>query len=175
MTARDYDFLDATLPVADLLYNLARRCSRTPQEAEDLVQETYLRALKAWREHRRPVKVEPWLATICLNIARSDYRRTTRRPEEVLAAEPGVLAPSGDSTEDLALGRLRRQAVQQLIWQLSEEQRIALTLVDLCGLTAAEAARVTGSPRGTVLSRVHRGRKAFAALAALHKVDSYEA
>lgn len=174
MTTPDFDFLQATLPATDLLYNLARRCTRSKQEAEDLVQETYLHAWRSWRSHRRPDRVEPWLATICLNIVRSDYRRSQRRPEEQFQSDPGVLEPSGDDTEAQAFAAVERDLVHKMLLQLPEEQRIAVTLVDLCGLTAAEAATITRSPRGTVLSRVHRGRKALGALAGAHKVRDIE-
>lgn len=174
MTNSDFDFIQATLPAADLIYNLARRSTTGREEAEDLVQETYLRALKAWRAHRRPEKVEPWMATICLNIIRSDYRRDRRRPDEVLSAEPGRWQASDDNTEDAAFSHIQREQVNALIERLPEEQRTALTLVDLCGLTAAQAARITRSPRGTVLSRVHRGRKALAIMAKANKVKDHE-
>src|SRR5919106_6085816 len=65
------EFLAATLPALDLVYNLARRIAAERDEVEDLVQETYLRAFEAWIRRRRPRKVEPWMATICLNAGRS--------------------------------------------------------------------------------------------------------
>jgi len=63
-----------------------------------------------------------------------------------------------------AIGRVERARVERALWTLSEEQRIAIALVDIVGFTAAEVATITGSPRGTVLARVHRGRKALARL-----------
>src|SRR5688572_23652613 len=79
----DEEFLSTTMGAMDLVYNIARRMVPTREEAEDLVQETYLAAYRAWRDRRRPRKVEPWLATICLNLARSGYRYRSRRPREV--------------------------------------------------------------------------------------------
>jgi RNA polymerase sigma-70 factor (ECF subfamily) len=174
MTTPDVDFLEATLPCMDLIYNLARRCTAHPQDAEDLVQETYLRALKSWRSSRRPDKVEAWLATICLNVVRSDYRRRSRRPAEQLQAEAGFELRSGDHTEDAALGSIEKSAVHRALCELPAEQRIAVVLVDICGFTARETARITKSPRGTVLSRVHRGRKALATAAPLRQVYKHE-
>ena len=162
MSDDDAAFLEATLPAMDLVYNLARRCTPPGSDIDDLVQETYLHALVGWRAHRRPERVGAWLATICLNLARSDYRRRQRRPTEVLAADPGGDGPSTVDPAGQALGRLQREAIASAIWDLPEEQRIAVALCDLCGFTAAEVARITRSPRGTVLSRVHRGRKALA-------------
>ena len=164
-------FLEATLPAMDLVYNLARRCMLPGSDVEDLVQETYLHALVGWRAHRRPDRVGAWLATICLNLARSDFRRRQRRPTEVLAADPGGDGASTVDPAGQALGRLQREAIAKAIWELPEEQRIAVALCDLCGFSAAEAARITRCPRGTVLSRVHRGRKALAATLASEVTD----
>ncbi|MGI8426727.1 MAG: RNA polymerase sigma factor, partial [Actinomycetota bacterium] len=77
------------------------------EEAEDLVQETYLRAFRAWRAHRRPEKVEAWLATICLNVVRSEYRWRSRRPAEQLAADPASREVAEDDTAVQALNALR--------------------------------------------------------------------
>lgn len=161
---RGDDFLEATLGAMDQIYSLARRLTREDQAAEDLVQETYLRAFEAWTKHRRPDRVEPWLVTICLNVARSDHRRRRRRPDLVFVAEQSPDAAAGPDVAAEAMGRMDRDAVRRALWSLPEQQRVALTLVDICGLTAAQAARATRSPRGTILSRVHRGRKALAEL-----------
>ena len=161
---RKEDFLEATLGAMDLVHNLARRLTRDAEAAEDLVQETYLAAFQAWRKHRRPERVEPWIATICLNLARSNFRRLRRRPEETLQADPGLSIGSETDTAWEALAAIDRKVVRNALWGLPEGQRVAVTLMDIGGLSAKEVARVMGTPRGTVLSRVHRGRKALAAL-----------
>ena len=153
------EFLAATLPTLDLVYNLARRIAAGRDEVEDLVQETYLRAFEAWVRRRRPRKVEPWMATICLNAGRSRLRRAWNR-EIPTDLEP--LQPDPASVEDEVMRELRRSVVHDALGQLPPEQRVAIALMDLTGLTAAEVARITGSPRGTVLARVHRGRKRLA-------------
>jgi RNA polymerase sigma-70 factor (ECF subfamily) len=159
--ARD-EFLMATLPCLDLVYNLARRLVRDPHLVEDVVQETYTRAFDAWISGRKPKSVEPWLATICLNVGRSLWRRDYRRRETPVAQ---VTEPADESdVEEAAIIAERRRLVHESLWGLPEEQRIAITLMDLCGLTASEVSHVTGAPRGTVLARVHRGRKRLAAL-----------
>jgi RNA polymerase sigma-70 factor (ECF subfamily) len=157
------EFLRATMGSMDLVYNLSRRLVRGREEAEDLAQDTYLAAFRAWREHRRPRRVEPWLATICLNLARSRHRTMSRRPREVPLEEGATIASEGDA-ESAALASLERSALRGAMWRLPEEQRVAITLVDLAGFSTAEAARTMGSPRGTVLSRLHRGRRALADL-----------
>lgn len=159
---RDEEFLRATMGAVDLVYTLARRMVERPEDAQDLVQETYLAALRAWREHRRPRKVEPWLVTICLNLGRSRFRAASRRPSEIPLERIDRADPAPDP-EERALAAVRRDDLIAAMWRLPEEQRIALTLVDLGGFTTAEAARAMGTPRGTVLSRVHRGRRALAA------------
>jgi RNA polymerase sigma-70 factor (ECF subfamily) len=155
------DFLAATLPSLDLVYNLARRLVGA-DEVEDLVQETYLKAFDAWQRGRKPRKVEPWIATICLNAGRSWLRSAARRRE--FAYETLPEAAEVQEVEALALGAVEARAVQDALWRLPEEQRIAIALMDLAGFTAAEAGRITGSPRGTMLARVHRGRKRLAHL-----------
>ncbi|MGH2545608.1 MAG: RNA polymerase sigma factor [Actinomycetota bacterium] len=155
------EFLAATLPALDLVYNLARRIARGEDDVEDLVQETYLRAFEAWVSRRRPRKVEPWMATICLNAGRSRLRRAWNR-EIPTDLEP--LQPDPASVEDEVMREIRRSVVHDALSRLPPEQRVAIALMDLTGLTAAEVARITGSPRGTVLARVHRGRKRLAAM-----------
>jgi RNA polymerase sigma-70 factor, ECF subfamily len=155
------DFLAVTLPSIDLVYNLARRLVAT-DEVEDLVQETYMKAFDAWKRGRKPRKVDPWIATICLNAGRSWLRSTARRREV-----PYDTVPEGTGAQEveaLALGAVEARAVHDALWRLPEEQRIAIALMDLAGFTAAETGRITGSPRGTVLARVHRGRKRLAHL-----------
>src|SRR5918994_5530915 len=75
------DFLEATIPTVDLVYNLARRMVRYPALVEDVVQETYVKAFEAWSSGRKPRKVEPWIATICLNIGRGYWRKASTRYE----------------------------------------------------------------------------------------------
>jgi RNA polymerase sigma-70 factor (ECF subfamily) len=158
------EFLRATTGAIDLVYNLARRFAERPEDAEDLVQETYLAAYRAWRDGRRPRRVEPWIATICLNVGRSRRRTRTRRPIEVLIEDRDFRAPATAEPERAAEAALDREALHEAMSRLPEEQRVAITLVDLAGLSTAEAARAMGTPRGTVLSRVHRGRRGLAAL-----------
>jgi RNA polymerase sigma-70 factor, ECF subfamily len=162
--ASDEEFQRLTLPALDLVHNLARRFVRERADAEDLVQETYLRAWAAWSSGRRPRRVEPWLATICLNAGRDRARRATTRLETPAAAIADL--PDAVDVAEEAIARVHRALVDRALWALPDEQRVAIALMDLAGLTAAEVAKVTGSPRGTVLARVHRGRKALARLVA---------
>ncbi|MGH2709791.1 MAG: RNA polymerase sigma factor [Actinomycetota bacterium] len=161
-SATQDEFLAATLPALDLVYNLARRLVWDPTEVEDVVQETYLRAFDAWARRRRPRKVEPWMATICLNLGRTWIRRETARRE--LAEREQHTSAVEEDLEEEAMRDLRSSALHRALWELPAEQRIAITLMDLDGFTASESARITKAPRGTVLSRVHRGRKRLASI-----------
>lgn len=158
------EFLHATMGAMDLVYNLARRFTDRSEDTEDLVQETYLAAYRAWRDQRRPRRVEPWIATICLNLGRSRYRTSARRPVEVSIEDRDFRAPEVGDPEASAEAAMDRRALTDAMDRLPQEQRVAITLVDLAGLSTAEAAGVMDTPRGTVLSRLHRGRRALAKL-----------
>ena len=158
----DREFLDAFTEHLDRLHNLARGLTRTRQDAEDLVSETCLLALRGWRR-RRPDDPAAWLATVCLNAARSSYRRSAVRPVEVAAddwllSQPDELA----DTAGAALAAVEAARVRTALAQLPTRQLEAITLMDLGGYTAAQTAQILGVPRGTVLARVHRGRKVLA-------------
>jgi RNA polymerase sigma-70 factor (ECF subfamily) len=159
----DEEFLQAANEHLDMLYNLARRLTSSRPEAEDLVQETYVRALRGWRR-RPPDQVRPWLAAICLNTARSAYRYREARPPEILDPHPGLDVASPLDTANAALSNVVGEAVHQALWQLPAVQREAITLMDLCGFTATQVSNLTGAPRGTILARVHRGHKRLAQL-----------
>jgi RNA polymerase sigma-70 factor, ECF subfamily len=163
------DFLRATLPALDLVHNLARRFAPGRADAEDLVQETYLRAWQAWTAGRPPRRVEPWLATICLNLGRDRARRAATRPEVTAGQVPDLAGPT--DVEAAAIDRLRRAQVERALLALPEPQRVAVTLMDLGGFTATEAAQIMGSPRGSVLAWVHRGRKTLARLVREHEQE----
>lgn len=158
----DREFLDSFTEHLDRLHNLARGLTRSTQDAEDLVSETCVLALRGWRRGH-PDDPAAWFATICLNAARSSYRRSAVRPVEVAADEWLAVQPDvGVDTARAALARVDATKVRAALCELPGPQREAITLMDLAGYTAAQAAQILGAPRGTVLSRVHRGRKVLA-------------
>jgi RNA polymerase sigma-70 factor (ECF subfamily) len=157
------DFLDATLPHLDAVYRVARHVGRDHHAAEDLVQETYLRAFAAFEHHRGP-STRAWLVTICLNLARSDGRRRSRRPTEVALVAGDEPGPAVVGVPEEALARIDQAVVARALTRVPEEQRVAIVLMDLAGHSASEAAAMLGCPRSTVLSRVHRGRRRLAAI-----------
>jgi len=163
-------FLDATLPHVDAVYHVARHAARAGQEPEDLVQETYLRAFAAFGSYRGG-NTRAWLAAICLNVARSEARRRRRRPWEVpaqvlLDALPAAGAEEARDVADVVIAGLDARAVARCLGLLPEPQRACIVLMDVAGYTAREAGEALGCPRGTVLARVHRGRRKLARLLA---------
>jgi RNA polymerase sigma-70 factor, ECF subfamily len=166
-------FLDVTLPYLDVVYQVARQAAGPGQEPEDLVQETYLRAYTGFGSYRGG-NTRAWLAAICLNAARSEARRRRRRPREVparalLDALPAARADGGEAAPDVAdvvIAGLDAQVVSRCLGMLPEPQRVSIVLMDVAGYTAREAAEALGCPRGTVLARVHRGRRRLAQLLA---------
>lgn len=158
-------FLQATLGHADVLHALARRLAPNSVGAADIVQETYLRAYAAWCR-RRPDDTGAWLATICLNVGRDELRRHARRTAAVQPGPVPDVASNMDTAEQALNGDAndRVQAVLMTLPEvtLPEVQRIAITLMDLCGFTAQQISVITCAPRGTVLARFHRGRKSLA-------------
>jgi RNA polymerase sigma-70 factor (ECF subfamily) len=166
-------FLEATLPHLDAVYQVARQWAGDGQDPEDLVQETYLRAYVGFGSYRGE-NARAWLAAICLNVARSQARRRRRRPWEVtgsglLDVLPGSRADGGESIADVVdvvIAGLDAEQVSRCLGLLPEPQRVCLVLMDVAGYTAREAAETLGCPRGTVLARVHRGRRKLAQLLA---------
>ncbi|MCY7366085.1 MAG: RNA polymerase sigma factor [Frankiaceae bacterium] len=158
----DGDFLDAFTEHLDRLHNLARGLTGSPQDAEDLVSETCLLALRGWRRNP-PDDAAAWFATICLNAARSSYRRRAARPVEV-TGEDWLLDRADElaDTAGSALSSIEVGRVRDAVRRLPVPQLEAIALMDLGGYTAAQTARIVGAPRGTVLARVHRGRKVLA-------------
>jgi RNA polymerase sigma-70 factor (ECF subfamily) len=161
VTSDHHAFLDLALPHLDVVWSLARRVSVYPLEPEDLVQETYTRAFASFGRFRGG-DVRSWLVSICLNTARSHLRRTKRRPREVHDADVEMPAPDDVGAE--AMGSLQRDALVAALDEIPEPQRVAILLMDVSGLTARQAAEVVGCPRGTILARVHRGRRKLAQL-----------
>jgi len=165
------EFLDATLPYVDAVWQVARHAARDGLEPEDLVQETYLQAYAAFGSFQGG-NPRAWLAAICLNVARSEARRRRRRPLELsgvamtdVAAGAGT-RDSGPDVAELVMDSLDSQHISQCLAKLAEPRRMCIVMVDVARLTAREAAEALGCPRGTVLARLHRGRLRLAELLA---------
>jgi RNA polymerase sigma-70 factor, ECF subfamily len=156
-------FEQLALEQLDLLYRVARRLTRSPAQAEDLVQETYLRALRAWKTFElKEFGIRPWILRIMHNV---HYSRTGRERRQPVAMEDPQLELRRDgSTEPLdsdLFESLDEQLVRALD-NLSEEYRVVLLLWAVEELSYKEIAEAVDIPIGTVMSRLHRARRLLA-------------
>jgi RNA polymerase sigma-70 factor (ECF subfamily) len=161
----------AALAHLDSLYNFARWLTGSPTEAQDLVQETYLRALQAHRQFQPETNLRAWLFRIMRNRFIDEYWRRDREPlsADMLEKEEASEAPGGGDPLPGGLGLEQHRALvrgdlNRALQALPEVYRTALLLADVEGWTWEEAARVLDVPIGTVQSRVFRGRRALRAL-----------
>ena len=154
------------------LYNAALRMTRNPADAEDLVQETYLKAYRGFGGFQEGTNLKAWLYKILTNTFINTYRARKRRPDEsdiedvedlYLYHRLGGLeaAAAGRSVEDEVLERVTETEIKEALESLPEQFRIAVLLGDVEGFSYKEIAEILDIPIGTVMSRLHRGRKAL--------------
>lgn len=153
------------------LYSAALRMTRNPADAEDLVQETYLKAYRAFPSFQEGTYLKAWLYKILTNTFINSYRAKRRRPEETDIEDvedlylyrrlSGTDTDSSRSAEEDFLDRFTDDEVKGAIESLPEAFRIAVILADVEGFSYKEIAEITEVPIGTVMSRLHRGRRAL--------------
>jgi RNA polymerase sigma-70 factor (ECF subfamily) len=159
------------IPLLDSLYGAALRMTRNPQDAEDLVQETMLRAYRAFDRFEPGTNLKAWLFRILTNAYINTYRKKQREPQKVssddveefdLYRELKNHDPDYAATpESIVLDSLVDSDITEAIDDLPEQFRLAVILSDVEGFSYAEMAEIMDVPMGTVMSRLHRGRKAL--------------
>ncbi len=162
-------FEEEALELSDQVYRVARRMVGSREEAEDLVQQTYERAFRAWRQFTPGTNLRAWLLRILTNLNIDRGRRQQRSPQTTsLDTEAGDYflynqlesqVPEENPDEERVLERLSQDSVVEALAEVPHDFRDVIVLVDIGEFSYADAAQILDIPIGTVMSRLHRGRR----------------
>lgn len=176
------EFEQTALPLLDSLYGAAMRLTRDPAEAEDLVQDSMVRAYRFWDTFKQGTNIKAWMFTILRNTFINGYHRRGRKRSfqndvsaQVRSLGPGVAVAHSTSQppgpEEAVASRVTSARIREALDSLPPDYRLAVTLADLEGLSYKEIAEVMDCPIGTVMSRIYRGRKLLHKLLYDHAVE----
>jgi RNA polymerase sigma-70 factor (ECF subfamily) len=162
-------FEEEALELSDQVYRVARRIAGSREEAEDLVQQTYERAFRSWRQFTPGTNLRAWLLRILTNLNIDRGRRQQRSPQTTsLDTEAGDYflynklegqSVDGAVDEERVLERLSQDSIVDALAEVPHDFRDVLVLVDIGEFSYADAAQILDIPIGTVMSRLHRGRR----------------
>jgi RNA polymerase sigma-70 factor (ECF subfamily) len=158
-------FEEDALALSDQVYRVARHLVGSREEAEDLMQETYARAFRSWESFTPGTNLRAWMLRILTNLNIDRGRRAQRTPDQQPLEEGDYFlynrleAASGESDEERILERLSQDHVAEALAAVPHDFRDVLVLVDIGEFSYAEAAQILDIPIGTVMSRLHRGRR----------------
>jgi RNA polymerase sigma-70 factor (ECF subfamily) len=161
------------------LYAAAMRYTKNPHDAQDLVQDTYAKAFTSFHQFEPGTNLKAWLYRILTTTFINTYRKDQRRPlisdgeveDWQLAASASHTSDQGKSAEDEVLENLTDGDVKRALHEIPEEFRLAVFYADVEGYSYKEIAEILGIPSGTVMSRLHRGRKLLRTLLADYAKD----
>ena len=167
------------LAFTNQLYAAALRYTRNPDDAKDLVQDTYLKAFASFHQFEPGTNLKAWLYRVLTTTFINTYRKDQRRPQlssgEIedwqLADAASHTSDQGKSAEDEVLENIADKDIKDALAQMPEEFRMAVYLSDVEGFAYKEVAEIMGVPTGTVMSRLHRGRKLLRASLAQYAKD----
>lgn len=166
LPARHHEFEREAVPQMDILYNYALRMTANPDDASDLVQETFMKAYRFWDKYEKGTNIRAWLFRIMKNTYINRYRKESKEPEtldynEIQNFYNTIRYESADPNDlqEKIFGGLLDDDVATAVRSLPEDFQTVVILCDIEGLSYEEIAEFVDSPIGTVRSRLHRGRK----------------